>query len=103
MLNSRGSPDEELWSAMGPHDEFLEVCAVSTAGDLTEEEKTKLQKHVAMCSGCRQALEEFQAAAEVGLPLFAAEASEVPASKTETWSVERAEAAFRERLAHETN
>jgi hypothetical protein len=88
---------------MGPHDEFLELCAVSTSGDLTEEEKTKLQKHVAMCSGCRQALEEFQAAAEIGLPLFAAEASEVPASKTETWSVDAAEAAFRERLARETN
>jgi hypothetical protein len=103
MLNSRGSPDEQLWSAMGPHDEFLELCAVSTSGDLTEEEKTKLQEHVAICSGCRQALEEFQAAADIGLPLFAAEASEVPAPKTETWSVEAAEAALRERLARETN
>ena len=86
---------------MGPHDEFLELCAVSTSGDLAEEEKTKLQKHLAICPGCREALEEFRAAAAVGLPLFAAEASEEHASKT-TWSVEAAEAALRERLARES-
>ena len=88
---------------MGPHDEFLELCAVSTSGELAEEEKTKLQKHLAICPGCRQALEEFRAAAAIGLPLFAAEAYEEHARKTETWSVEAAEAAFRERLARESN
>jgi hypothetical protein len=87
---------------MGPHDEFLELCAVSTSGDLAEEEKTKLQKHLASCPGCRQVLEEFRAAAAIGLPLFAAEASEEHATKTETWSVEGAEAAFRERLARQS-
>ena len=81
MVNSRGSPDEELWSAMGPHDEFLELCAVSTSGDLTEAEKTKLEKHVADCGECREALKEFRAAAEIGLPLFAAEASGAPPPK----------------------
>jgi len=47
-----GSPDEEVWSAMGSHEEFRELCAVSTSGDLTEEEKTKLQKHLAVCPEC---------------------------------------------------
>lgn len=103
MVNSRGSPDEELWSAMGPHDEFLELCAVSTSGDLTEEEKTKLQNHLAICPGCRQAVKEFQAAAEIGLPLFAAESSGAPPPKTESSSVDAAEAKLRERLARETN
>lgn len=102
MVNSRGSPDEELWSAMGPHDEFLELCAVSTSGDLTEAEKTKLEEHVADCPNCRQALKEFQAAAQISAPLFAAEASvEIP-PKIETWSVDAAEAKLRERLARET-
>src|SRR2546427_2179183 len=101
MVNSRGSSDEELRSAMGSHDEFLELCAVSTSGDLTEEEKTKLQKHVAICRGCRQALEEFQAAARIGLPLFAAEASEERAPPTETWSVEAADAPFQGGLDRE--
>jgi len=87
---------------MGPHDEFLELCAVSTSGDLTEAEKTKLQEHVADCPECRQALKEFQVAAEISAPLFAAEASgEIP-PKIETWSVDAAEAKLRERLARET-
>jgi hypothetical protein len=87
---------------MGPHDEFLELCAVSTSSDLTEAEKTKLQEHVADCPECRQALKEFQAASEISAPLFAAEASgEIP-PKIETWSVDAAEAKLRERLARET-
>jgi Putative zinc-finger len=86
---------------MGPHDEFLELCAVSTSGDLTEEEKTRLQKHLASCRECRQALKEFQAAADVALPLFAAEAQE-RSPKTQTWSTEAAEGVFRERLARES-
>src|SRR5208282_4441115 len=86
---------------MGPHDEFLELCAVSTSGELTEEEKTKLQKHLAACPQCRDALKEYQAAAEISSPLFAAEGSgELPA-KTETWPVEAAQAAFGKRLARE--
>jgi len=88
---------------MGPHDEFLELCAVSTSGDLTEEEKTKLQKHLATCAGCRQAIKEFQAAASIGTPLFAAVASGDSPPTAETWSAEAAEAAFRERLARPTN
>ena len=83
---------------MGPHDEFLELCAVSTSGDLTEAEKTKLEEHVANCPECRQALKEFQAAAEISAPLFAAEASgEIP-PKIETWSVDAAQA----KLAHDS-
>jgi predicted nucleic acid-binding Zn-ribbon protein len=86
---------------MGPHEEFLELCAVSTSGDLTEEEKTKLQKHLAGCPECREALKEFQAAASITSPLFAAEASEAPPPKTETWSIDAAEAKLRERLARQ--
>jgi predicted nucleic acid-binding Zn-ribbon protein len=56
---------------MGPHDEFLELCAVSTSGDLTEEEQTKLQVHLAGCSDCRRAMKEFQAAVDVGVPFLA--------------------------------
>src|SRR5580698_7427693 len=88
---------------MGPHEEFLELCAVSTSGDLTEEEKTKLQKHLADCPECREALKEFQAAASIGSPLFAAEASGAPPKKTETWSVDVAEAKLRGRLGRQNN
>src|SRR5215469_8586308 len=56
-----------------PHEEFLELCAISTTGELTEEEQAKLREHVAVCAECRQALKEFEATADIGAPLLAAE------------------------------
>jgi len=64
-----------------PHDEFLGLCAISTTGELSEEEQRKLLAHLATCSECRQALHEFQAAADVGVPLLASELSS-------RWSIE---------------
>jgi hypothetical protein len=88
---------------MGPHDEFVELCAVSTSGNLTGEEKTKLEQHLSVCPECREALKEFQTTAEISLPLFAAEASaELPAN-SDGWSVGAAETAFQQRLARENN
>jgi hypothetical protein len=88
---------------MGAHEEFLELCAVSTSGELTEEEKIKLQRHLAGCPECREALKEFQAAAEISSPLFAAEASGELPPKAETWSVDAAQAAFGRRLARKND
>jgi DNA repair exonuclease SbcCD ATPase subunit len=56
---------------MEPHDEFLELCAVSTSGELSAEEKRKLEAHLAGCAECRQALQEFEAAVDVGVPFLA--------------------------------
>src|ERR1700677_4383519 len=53
------------------HDEYLELCALSTAGDLTKEEERRLQTHLSACADCRQALKEFEAAAAIGMPLLA--------------------------------
>jgi len=64
------NPEAEGWSEMEPHDKFLEMCAISTSGDLTEEEQKLLQGHLAECPDCRQALKEFEAAADVGMPLL---------------------------------
>jgi predicted nucleic acid-binding Zn-ribbon protein len=58
-----------------PHEEFLELCAVSTSGELTEAEQMKLRGHLASCAECREALEEFEAAAQVGIPLLSSELS----------------------------
>src|ERR1700733_15456122 len=63
---------------MQPHDEFLELCAVSTSGELSEQEKTKLEAHLVACAECRQALREFEAAVDVGVPLLASKLAPVP-------------------------
>ena len=35
-----------------PHDEFLELCAVSASGQqLTQEEQKKLKEHLTVCPG----------------------------------------------------
>ena len=55
---------------MGPHDRFLELCAISTSGELTGAEQKDLQAHLTECADCRQALKEFEASAEIGMPLL---------------------------------
>jgi len=58
---------------MQSHDEFLELCAVSTSGELTERERRKLEAHLAGCAECRQALQEFEAAVDLGVPFLASQ------------------------------
>src|SRR5260221_9376854 len=70
MRNKTANPEGDGWSEMEPHDSFLELCALSTSGDLTEEEQKTLQGHLAECPECRQALKEFEAAAGIGIPLL---------------------------------
>jgi anti-sigma factor RsiW len=60
---------------MQPHDEFLELCAVSTSGELSEQERRKLEAHLAGCAQCREALQEFEAAVEMGVPFLASKLS----------------------------
>lgn len=55
---------------MEPHDRFVELCALSTSNELSEEEQKELHAHLAKCADCRQMLKEFEAAAGIGVPLF---------------------------------
>jgi len=84
-----------------PHDEFLELCAVSTSGQLTGEEQKRLQEHLAVCQSCREALQQFEAVVGQAIPAIAAnEESESP-DPGPSWSQEQAEKAFFQRLAQE--
>jgi hypothetical protein len=79
MPARRDKREAENRSDKRPHEEFLELCAVSTSGELSEEEQKRLRDHLASCAECRQALQEFEAAAYIGVPLLASELS-APAS-----------------------
>src|SRR5437899_1270217 len=70
MENKGNHRDSRGWPEPGPHEKFLELCAISTSGELTEEERKDLQAHLAECSECRQSLKEFEAAADIGMPLL---------------------------------
>jgi len=87
---------------MTPHEEFLELCAAATAGELNPDEQANLDAHLADCAECRKAMREFEIASRHGV---AALASELTPEKTETdnsWSVEKAEEAFFKRLDKES-
>jgi hypothetical protein len=83
---------------MSPHEEFLELCAASTAGELTKEQSRKLDEHLSGCAACREALKQFQEAVQAAVPTIAAG---LPSSEPEidkSWSQDDAETALFERL-----
>jgi hypothetical protein len=84
-----------------PHDEFLELCAVSTSGQLTEEEQKKLQEHLAVCQSCRETLRQYEAVVGEAIPAIAANEERESVHPDSSWSQEEAERAFFERLALE--
>jgi predicted nucleic acid-binding Zn-ribbon protein len=72
-MEDSGNQETKRRPARRPHDEFLELCAVSTSGNLSEEECKKLQNHLAVCPECRQALKEFETVVDIGVPLLSSE------------------------------
>jgi len=91
MGNSENDRESGKWSEMEPHDEFLELCALSTSGDLTAKEQEKLKGHLAQCAECRQALKEFEAAVDVGVPLLSSRLAGAPTGPSESSDAARAE------------
>ena len=62
----------------GPHDEFLELSAVSTSGQLSQEDQARLQEHLAVCSACRDALREYESIVNEVIPAIAADEASEP-------------------------
>jgi hypothetical protein len=85
---------------MAPHEEFLELCAVSIAGELTGEERKKLSEHLTCCDSCRKALEQFKVTAKASIPAAADELPEV-AETDPSLSVDKAEISFFARFDEE--
>ena len=63
---------------MEPHDKFFELCALSTSGDLNDEEQRELHAHLSGCPECRQALKEFEAAVDIGVPFLSSKLAGAP-------------------------
>lgn len=85
---------------MVPHEEFLELCAAATAGELTAAEQAKLDAHLAVCRQCREASAEFEMAATYGAAASAGELDrhDLNEKTNDPWSVEKAENALFKRL-----
>jgi hypothetical protein len=87
---------------MAPHEKFLEMCAARTAGELTPAEQEQLEAHLAACSDCRRAMREYEIAAQHGVAALASEMIGEDSRADDSWSVEKAEKAFFERLKAES-
>lgn len=57
----------------GCSEEFAELCALSTSGELNAEELTELNEHVAICNSCAALLREYTSLAHVGMARLASE------------------------------
>jgi hypothetical protein len=86
---------------MTPHEEFLELCAAATAGELKPDEQAKLDAHLAECAACRQAMRDYEIASQHGVAALAAEFTPEQSETDSSWSVEKAEEAFFKRLDKE--
>ena len=88
---------------MGSHEEFRELCAAATAGELSDDEQARLTAHLAFCADCRRLMSEYESAAVAGLAALAE--SHLPGGDEvigeSSWSVEKAEERFFKRLAEE--
>jgi hypothetical protein len=87
---------------MGMHEEFLQLCAIATSGELTGEERNQLEEHLQVCPSCRQAMKEYESAANGAVRGFAADCPPEETGTSSSWSVEKAETAFFERLKQES-
>ena len=100
MVDNEG-PKDEVWSSMGPHEEFLKLCALAAGGGLTPDEQTRLDEHLATCSDCRQAMKQFETVVDQAIPALASElAPEIP-NEDAFFSQEAAEESFFKRLSEE--
>jgi Putative zinc-finger len=55
------------------HEEFLNLCALSTTGELTDTERRMLQEHLSECRQCREAMKQFNAVVDHAIPTIGAE------------------------------
>jgi anti-sigma factor RsiW len=86
---------------MGLHEEFLELCAAATAGELSPKERARLNAHLTECLDCLRAMEEYEFVRTNGVPFLAPELARSEERADDSWSVEDAEREFFKKVDRE--
>ena len=86
---------------MDSHEEFLELCAAATAGELSADEQARLDAHLAACPECRLAKNEYETARRAALTALAQDPALMRGAEDDSWSVEDAEKRLFGRLDRE--
>jgi len=75
------------------HEEFQELCALSLTGELTQEERARLDSHLIHCADCREALRQYERIVATEIPALGAEfyAEQDDGNAAGSWSIEMAE------------
>lgn len=81
------------------HDEFVALCALSTSGELTADERKRLDEHLATCPSCREIQKQYDAVVSQIIPKLAPDPALVEGDPS--WSQERAEASLFQRISRE--
>src|SRR5215471_1711772 len=87
---------------MPKHEEFLELCAAATAGELSAQEQEKLSAHLAECPDCRTAFKEYELSAQQAVSAMASEFVPEETAHDSTWSIEDAEKRLFQRIESES-
>jgi hypothetical protein len=86
---------------MDSHEKYRDLCAASTAGELSREEEQELEEHLAVCASCRQAKHQYETTVQRAVPALAGDLESPVAESDSSWSVEHSEAAFFQRLRND--
>jgi hypothetical protein len=95
------SGKESSFRGGGTHEEFLALCALSTSGELSNNEYRKLEEHLSLCDQCRHTKRLFEEVVEDVIPVIAADNFEDKDQPAEVDWLDRAEVQFFQRLALE--
>jgi hypothetical protein len=88
-------------SETSSHDDFLELCALAASGQLTAAENRSLELHLAGCSSCREAMQQYGAIVDRAIPAIAATQTPEFAEHGSRWSSQRAKKALFDQIARE--